>query len=86
MITLTNIFIALLAYLIDKIFGEFAFLKHPIIYIGDIISFFEEKFYKDSKQRGLFLVLFVVALVSFFAYAIYFYLQLLAPAITVIVL
>ena len=82
---LTNIYIALLAYLIDKIFGEFAFLKHPIIYIGDIISFFEEKFYKDSKRRGLFLVLFVLAIVSFFVFAIYFYLQLLAPAITIII-
>ena len=83
--TLTNIYITLLAYLIDKIFGEFAFLKHPIIYIGDIISFFEEKFYKDSKRRGIFLVGFVLAVVSFFAFAIYFYLQLLAPAITIII-
>jgi len=82
---LTNIYSALLAYLIDKIFGEFAFLKHPIIYIGDIVSFFEEKFYKDSKRRGLFLILFVLAIVSFFAFAIYFYLQLLAPAITIII-
>ncbi len=82
---LTNIYIALLAYLIDKIFGEFPFLKHPIIYIGDIVSFFEEKFYKDSKRRGIFLVGFVLAVVSFFAFAIYFYLQLLAPAITIII-
>ena len=82
---LTNIYIALLAYLIDKIFGEFAFLKHPIIYIGDIISFFEEKFYKDSKRRGIFLVGFVLAVVSFLAFAIYFYLQLLTPTITIII-
>ena len=84
MITLTNIYIALLAYLIDKFFGEFAYIKHPIIYIGDIISFFEAKFYKDSKRRGIFLILFVLVIVSFFAYAIYFYLQLLAPALTII--
>jgi adenosylcobinamide-phosphate synthase len=81
---LTNIYIALLAYLIDKFFGEFTFLKHPIIYIGDVISFFEEKFYKDSKRRGLLLVLFVLAVVSFFIFAIYFYLQLLAPTLYVI--
>jgi len=83
MITLDNIFIALLAYFIDKIFGEFALIKHPIIYIGDIIAFFEQKFYKDSKRRGIFLVVFVLAVVSFFAYAIYFYLQLLAPALSI---
>ena len=85
MITLTNIYIALLAYLVDKFFGEFAYIKHPIIYIGDIISFFEAKFYKDSKRRGLLLVLFVLAVVGFFAYAIYFYLQLLAPALTILI-
>ena len=85
MITLTNIYIALLAYLVDKFFGEFAYIKHPIIYIGDIISFFEAKFYKDSKRRGLSLVLFVLAVVGFFAYAIYFYLQLLAPALTILI-
>jgi adenosylcobinamide-phosphate synthase len=82
---LSNIYIALFAYLTDKIFGEFAFLKHPIIYIGDIISFFEAKFYKDSKRRGLLLVLFVLGVVSFFVFAIYFYLQLLAPAIEIAV-
>ncbi|QOP44841.1 adenosylcobinamide-phosphate synthase CbiB [Sulfurimonas paralvinellae] len=81
---LSNIYIALLAYLIDKIFGEFPFLKHPIIYIGDIITFFEEKFYKDSVKRGLLLVLFVLSVVSFFVFAIYFYLQLLAPALYIV--
>ena len=85
MIALTNIYIALLAYPIDKFFGEFTFLKHPIIYIGDIISFFEAKFYKDSKRRGLLLVLFVLVIVGFFTYAIYFYLQLLAPTIAIII-
>ncbi|WP_321779462.1 adenosylcobinamide-phosphate synthase CbiB [Sulfurimonas sp.] len=65
-----NIFIAFLAYLIDKRFGEFRFIKHPVIIIGSIISFFEHKFYKDSILRGLLLVLFVICCVSFVSISI----------------
>ncbi|WP_324171872.1 adenosylcobinamide-phosphate synthase CbiB [Sulfurimonas sp.] len=65
-----NIFIAFLAYLIDKRFGEFRFIKHPVIIIGSIISFFEHKFYKDSVLRGLLLVLFVICCVSFVSISI----------------
>lgn len=62
---MSNILIALFAYVIDKIFGEFAFFtttnfKHPIVAIGEIITFFEDKFYKDSVIRGVLLVVFVV--------------------------
>ncbi|WP_418640882.1 adenosylcobinamide-phosphate synthase CbiB [Sulfurimonas sp. ST-27] len=71
-----NIFIALFAYLIDRKFGEFSFIKHPVIVIGEIITFFEEKFYKDSVTRGCLLVLFVLGTVSFFTVSLYLYLQL----------
>ncbi len=47
--------IALIAYLIDKIKGEFKSFKHPVILMGDFILFFEKRFYKDSKIRGFFL-------------------------------
>ncbi|UCN00424.1 adenosylcobinamide-phosphate synthase CbiB [Sulfurimonas sp. SWIR-19] len=70
-----NIFIALFAYLIDRKFGEFSFIKHPVIVIGEIITFFEEKFYKDSITRGCLLVLFVLGIVSFFSISLYLYLQ-----------
>ena len=36
--------VALIAYIIDRVFGEFdnvKFLKHPIIFMGDYISWFE---------------------------------------------
>ena len=64
-----NILIAIFAYIIDRIFGEFAFFsttnfKHPIVAIGEIITFFEEKFYKDSVLRGVFLVGFVVGIMA----------------------
>jgi len=48
--------IALLAYFIDKIFGEFP-LKHPVVFMGDYIKWFEKKFYRDKVLRGAFLTL-----------------------------
>ncbi|MBL0709350.1 MAG: cobalamin biosynthesis protein CobD [Sulfurimonas sp.] len=62
---MTNLFIAFFAYMIDKRYGEFTFIKHPVIIIGSLISFFEDKFYKDSVFRGLLLVIFVVSIVFF---------------------
>ena len=67
---MNNVLIALLAYIIDKLFGEFRFIKHPIVCIGELISFFESRFYKDSVIRGLYLVMFVLITVTIFSFAI----------------
>ncbi|WP_434580751.1 adenosylcobinamide-phosphate synthase CbiB [Sulfurimonas sp. NW15] len=80
-----NIFIALFAYLIDRKFGEFSFIKHPVIVIGEIITFFEEKFYKDSVTRGCLLVLFVLGTVSFFTVSLYLYLQLFNTFVNILI-
>ena len=61
---MSSLVITLLAYFIDRIFGEFRFLTHPIIRIGALISFFERHFYKDSILRGLLLLLFVLTTVG----------------------
>ena len=74
---MSNLLITLLAYFIDRIFGEFAFIKHPVIFMGELISFFEKKFYEDSILRGFLLVIFVLGVVSFFAFTIEAYLVLL---------
>ena len=61
--------IALIAYIIDNIFGEFeklkfkSPLKHPIIYMGDYISWFQKKFYKDSILRGAILSISLIVIV-----------------------
>jgi len=69
--------LALIAYLIDRVFcksgfaplhGEFKFLKHPIVFMGDFILFFEKHFYKDSISRGTILtilLLFIVFIITF---------------------
>ena len=82
---MSNLFIALFAYLIDKKFGEFSFIKHPIISIGEMITFFEEKYYKDSILRGAFLVLFVLSIVSFMSIAISLFLDETPPFINIII-
>jgi len=61
---ITNGVITLFAYLIDRRFGEFSFIKHPIIIIGSLITFFQKRFYKDSVSRGAQLVLFMVLVVG----------------------
>ena len=47
--------LTLLAYLIDRIFGEFSFIRHPVVIMGDYIKWFEKKFYKDDIFRGFLL-------------------------------
>lgn len=59
-----NLSLALLAYLIDKIFGELPFIRHPVIIMGDYIEWFEKKFYKESITNGFFLT-FSLLLITF---------------------
>ena len=66
--------IALIAYVLDNIFGEFEklkFIKHPIIFMGDYINWFKEKYYEDSIKAGailtLSLLLIVYLITSFLA-------------------
>ena len=82
---MSNILTALIAYFIDKFFGEFTFIKHPIIYIGEMITFFEERFYKDSVVRGLFLVIFIVTIIAIFSFSIYEYLKVLSTSLNILI-
>jgi len=47
-----NLYSTLLAFILDMLIGEMPF-THPVVYIGRLISFFEDKFYKDSVITGL---------------------------------
>ena len=76
---MSNLIIALLAYLIDRKFGEFTFIKHPVIVIGELISFAERQFYKKSVFRGLVLVMFVLLIVSLLCISLQLYLNLFLP-------
>jgi len=76
---MSNLIIAVLAYLIDRKFGEFSFIKHPVIVIGELISFGEKILYKKSVFRGLLLVMFVLSVVSVLAISLQLYLNLFLP-------
>ena len=55
--------LTLLSYLIDRIFGEFSFIRHPVVIMGDYIKWFEKKFYKDDVFRGFLLTSTLIILV-----------------------
>jgi len=54
--------LALIAFSIDKVFGEFNFIKHPVVLMGEYIKWFEKKFYKESVARGMLLTLTLIAI------------------------
>ena len=67
--------VALIAYVLDVLFGEFGFIRHPVIVMGDYISWFEKHFYADDRYRGAWL--FVSSVVIFGSLA--FILSLFLP-------
>jgi len=60
--------LSLIAFVLDRLFGEFKFIRHPVVLMGDFIGWFEKRFYKDDALRGVLLtcsLLLVVWLVVF---------------------
>ena len=85
MFILQNLIIAILAFLIDYKFGEFKFIKHPIIFIGELISFLEKKLYKDSVFYGGLLTFLTLLIVGIFVYVVVDYLAFLPKTLEIIV-
>jgi adenosylcobinamide-phosphate synthase len=56
-----------IALMLDLMFGDRCFYRHPVILIGHAISYFEKKFYALSNKKlgGLFLLIFSLASVAF---------------------
>lgn len=70
--------LALISYIIDRIFGEFSFVKfyrHPVIFMGDYIKFFEKKFYSDTIFAGMILNISLIFLVFFVVYSIEYFID-----------
>ncbi len=70
-----SIKIGLFAYLIDRIFGEFSSKKHPVVYMGDYIQWFETNFYKDSIWRGAVLTITLIFITLFISHSITIYID-----------
>jgi len=64
--------ITLMAYIIDKVFGEFNFIKHPVIFMGDYIKWFEKKHYKDDNFTGFILFISLIFIVFCISYIVSF--------------
>ena len=65
--------ITLIAYIIDRLFGEFSFFKyyrHPVVFMGDFIKWFEKRFYKDSILKGGVLTLSLIVIVFLITFTI----------------
>ncbi|WP_373071725.1 adenosylcobinamide-phosphate synthase CbiB [Sulfurimonas sp.] len=80
-----NITIAIFAYLIDRKFGEFRSIKHPVIIFGEMIEFFEKHFYKDSVSRGALLVIFMLCVVGTIAILIQLYIESLGWFLNILI-
>jgi len=61
--------IALLAYLIDKYFGEFP-IKHPVVWMGEFIQAFEARFYQDTILSGGLLVVGLLSVTFLITYGL----------------
>ena len=61
-----------MAYIIDKIFGEFDFIKHPVIFMGDYIKWFEKRYYKNSIFRGFILFITLILITFCISYLLCF--------------
>jgi adenosylcobinamide-phosphate synthase len=73
-----NFELTFLAYLCDRIFGEFSFFKnykHPVIFMGDFIKWFEKKFYKDSILHGFWLVFSLIFIVFCISFTLEYFIQ-----------
>ena len=65
-----------MAYLIDRVFGEFKYndyIKHPVVYMGNFIKWYEKHFYKDDIKSGVFLTLSLVCVVFSIVYILTFF-------------
>ena len=83
--SITYPLLALLSLLIDKIFGEFKFIKHPVIIMGNYIKWFESKFYKDNVYRGAILTISLLLFTSLTTYIIIILLNTLNPIFALII-
>lgn len=67
--------IALLAYVVDRVFGEFKSLKHPVIFMGEFITWFESRFYQNSIISGWLLTMSLLILVFVASFIIVYYID-----------
>jgi adenosylcobinamide-phosphate synthase len=61
------------SYIIDKVFGEFSFIrfyKHPVIFMGEFIKWFEKNFYQNTIFRGSLLTVLLISITCIIIFCI----------------
>jgi len=77
--------LAIAAYAIDLLIGELP-CKHPVMFMGDFISAFERRYYRDNIWAGAVLVLSLVLVTYLISLSIVYLAGLLPPAFALLVL
>jgi adenosylcobinamide-phosphate synthase len=77
--------LAALAYLIDIIFGEFP-CKHPVVWMGEFISGFEQRFYRNRILSGALLVISLLVLTLLISSALVYLCGLLPTGLSLAIL
>ncbi len=77
--------LAALAYLIDRLFGEFP-CKHPVVWMGEFITGFERRYYRDRILPGALLVISLLSLTLLISVALVYLCHLLPDELSVLVL
>jgi adenosylcobinamide-phosphate synthase len=77
--------LAALAYLIDWVFGEFP-CKHPVVWMGDFISGFERRYYRNNICPGALLVIGLIGWVLSVSLILVYLCSLLPTWLTLIAL
>ena len=67
--------ITFIAYIIDRRFGEFGFMRHPVVLMGDYIKWFEGRYYRNTVLRGAWLTFSLVSIVFIVSYGVQYLLS-----------
>ena len=69
--------IAFVAFFVDRIFGEFnfRFIKHPVIFMGDFIKWFENRYYKNSIFMGVILNISLLSIIFFITITVNYFID-----------
>ncbi|MEA3290528.1 MAG: adenosylcobinamide-phosphate synthase CbiB [Campylobacterota bacterium] len=67
--------ITFIAYILDRIFGEFKYIRHPVVFMGNFISWFEKHFYKDDILRGVILTISLLTLTAMITLSIEYFIS-----------
>ena len=77
--------LAALAYVIDRLFGEFP-CKHPVVWMGEFIAGFERRFYRDRILPGALLVISLLSITLLISVTLVYLCSFLPEGLSLVIL